>query len=42
MLIKAVDPDKGKYRIVTFKLDEKKRVQEIYLDCNLPQAYRKK
>ena len=42
MHIKAVNPNKGKYRIATFKLDPIKGIQEIYLDCNLPESYRRK
>ena len=42
MLIKAINPDNGKYRIATFKLKKGKGIQEIYLDCTLPQTYWKK
>lgn len=41
ILIKAINHEKGKYRIATFKLNKEKGLQEIDLDCNLPESYRK-
>jgi len=40
MLIKAIDREKGKYRIATFKFNKEKGFQEIDLDCTLPESYR--
>jgi hypothetical protein len=42
LLIKPIAPDNGKYRIATFNLSKKKGIQEIYLDCKLPESYSKK